>query len=51
MLVIGETDYNEAWDGPLQSSRTTHTLSDPSQMPLEVLGKFQANLRHDRHLC
>ena len=43
--VIGETDYNEARDGPLQSSKTT--LSGPSQTPLEVLGKFQANLRHN----
>ena len=43
--VIGETDYNEARDGPLQSSK--HTSSDPSQTPLEVLGKCQANLRHN----
>ena len=36
VTVIGETDY---------SSRTT--LSSPSQMPPELLGKFQANLRED----
>ena len=45
VTVTGETDHNEAQHGPLQSSRTT--LGGPSQMPLEVLGKFQANLRHD----
>ena len=36
---------NGARDGPLQSSKTT--LSGPSQTPLEVLGKCQANLRHN----
>ena len=45
VTVAGETDYNEARDGPLQSSETT--LSGPSQTPLEVLGKFPANLRHN----
>ena len=45
VTVIGETNYNEARDGPLQSSKTT--LNGPSQTPLEVLGKFQANLRHN----
>lgn len=45
ITVIGEADYNQVRDGPLQSSKTT--LSGPSQMPLEVLGKFQALLRHD----
>ena len=45
VTVIGETDYKEARDGPLQSSKPT--LSGPSQTPLEVLGKFQANLRHN----
>lgn len=43
VIVIGETDYNQVQDGPLQSSKTT--LSGPSQMPLEVLGKFPALLK------
>ena len=45
VAVISETDYNKAWDGLLQSNKTT--LSAPSQTPLEVLGKFQANLRQN----
>ena len=45
VTVIGETDYNQVRDGQLQNSKTT--LSGPSQRPLEVLGKFQALLRHD----
>ena len=45
IIVIGKTDYNEAQDELLQSSRTI--LSGTSQTPLEVLGKFQANLRHN----
>ena len=32
--IIEEIDYNEARDGPLQSSKTI--LSSPSQMPPEV---------------
>ena len=45
VTVIKETEYNEAQDGSLQSSKTT--LSGPSQTPLEVLGKCQANLRRN----
>ena len=45
ITVIGETEYNEARDGLLQSSKTT--LSGPNQTPLEVLGKWQTNLRHN----
>ena len=45
ITVIRETEYNGAQDGPLQSSKTT--LNGPSQTPLEVLGKCQANLRHN----
>ena len=37
VTVSGETEYNEAQDGPLQSPKTT--LSGPSQTPLEVLNK------------
>ena len=45
VTVIGETEYNKARDGELQSSKTT--LSGASQTPLEVLGKFQVNMRHN----
>ena len=42
VIVIGESDYDQGWDGPLQSCGTT--LSGPSQNQLVVVGKFQTNL-------
>ena len=45
IMVIGESDYDQGRDGPLQSCGTT--LSGPSQNQLVVVGKFQANMRCD----